>query len=70
MFQVLNSVLGGVQSVIQIGACLLIGTMMVFAVGLPLLIGGRPEALIPIGIGSMAFWTVWKRTKSAREALR
>ena len=70
MFQLLTAILGHTRSAIQIAACVLIGTMMVFAVGLPLLIGGRPEALIPLGIGSFAFWNVLKRVKEITEALR
>ena len=50
-----ETALGGARTVIQIGACSLIGVMMVFAAGLPLLIGGRPEALVPLGLGTMAF---------------
>jgi len=49
-----ETALGGARTVIQIGACSLIGVMMVLAVGLPLLIGGRPEALVPLGLGTMA----------------
>ena len=60
MFQVLSSALSSVRTLIQIAACLLIGTMMVFAVGLPLAVGGRPEALVPLALGSMAFFTASK----------
>lgn len=60
IFRAVESAANRARSAVQIGACLLIGTMMVFAVGLPLLIGGRPEALIPLGLGSLAFYTARK----------
>ncbi|MEL7540302.1 MAG: hypothetical protein AAGJ51_05320 [Pseudomonadota bacterium] len=60
IFRAVESAANGVRSAIQIAACLLIGTMMVFAVGLPLLLGGRPEALIPLGLGSMALYSARK----------
>lgn len=63
IFRAIGFAANGARTVIQIGACLLIGTMMVFAVGLPLLIGGRPEALVPLVIGSMAFMRASKDLK-------
>ncbi|MEL6856875.1 MAG: hypothetical protein AAFO74_00730 [Pseudomonadota bacterium] len=63
MFRFLNLALTKVQTVIQIAACLLIGMMMVFAVGLPLFSGGRYEGLLMIVLGSLAFLTAAKRTR-------
>ncbi|MEM7329783.1 MAG: hypothetical protein AAF437_13655 [Pseudomonadota bacterium] len=60
IFRAVESAANRARTAIQIGACLLIGSIMVFAVGLPLLLGGRPEALIPLGLGSMAFFTARK----------
>ncbi|MEL6726735.1 MAG: hypothetical protein AAFZ74_07790 [Pseudomonadota bacterium] len=60
MVRVLSLLFNGTRTAIQVGACLLIGFMMVFAVGIPLAIGGRPEALVPIGLGSLAFATAAK----------
>ena len=60
MVQVLSTLFNGTRTAIQVGACLLIGFMMVFAVGIPLAFGGRPEAIIPIGLGLLAFATAAK----------
>ncbi|MEM6652429.1 MAG: hypothetical protein AAF582_07480 [Pseudomonadota bacterium] len=63
----ISSGLNRVRTLIQIGACLLIGTVMVFAVGLPLALGGRPEALIPLVLGGMAFQTARKDIRRISE---
>ena len=60
IFRAVETAANGARSAIQTGARILIGTMMVFAVGLPLLIGGRPESLIPLGLGAFAFYGVAK----------
>ncbi|MHA7899031.1 MAG: hypothetical protein ACX94B_04145 [Henriciella sp.] len=60
MFKLLSSVLNGTRTAIHVGACLLIGVMMGFVVGLPLIFGGRPEGWITLVIGSMAFLTAGK----------
>ena len=64
MFRLLNLALNKTRTIIQIAACVLIGVMMVFAVGLPLFLGGRYEGLITIVLGSLAFLTA---AKSARD---
>jgi hypothetical protein len=64
MNQLFSSVFSGTRTVIQIAACSLIGTVMVFGAGLPLLLGGRFEGLIPLALGSCAFLTArkdWQR---------
>ncbi len=63
MFRVLSQALTKVQTIIQIAACLLIGVMMVFVVGMPLFSGGRNEGLLMIILGSLAFFTAAKRTR-------
>lgn len=60
IFRAVETAANSARNVIQLGARLLIGVMMVFAVGLPLLVGGRPEALIPLGIGGFALYSVAK----------
>lgn len=60
IFRAVRTAANGARTAIQTGARILIGVMMVFAVGLPLLAGGRPEALIPLGLGAFAFYGVAK----------
>ena len=70
LVRVFSLVLNGTRTAIQVGACLLIGLMMVFAVGIPLAVGGRPEAIIPIGLGLLAFATAAKDiTRVAKSGL-
>lgn len=60
MFEQINRILGGIQSTIQAAACCLIGLVMVPFVGLPLAIGGRPEAIFPLLIGGLAWLTAYR----------
>gem|GEM_PF-5323654 len=56
MLKEFEEVADGAKSVIQVFALGLISTVMILFVGLPLAIGGRPEALAPLALGGMAAW--------------
>lgn len=56
IFRGVESAVNDIRNFVFIGARLLIGSMMVFAVGLPLLVGLRPEALVPLGLGGWALY--------------
>ena len=54
MFDEISNALDRMMVALQIFVYFLIGTIMTFFVGLPLAIGGRPEALIPLLLGGLA----------------
>jgi len=53
MLKEFEEVADGAKSVIQVFA---LGLISILFVGLPLAIGGRPEALVPLALGGMAAW--------------
>ena len=60
MFEQINRILGGIQTTIQAAACCLIGLVMVPFVGVPLAIGGRPEAIFALLVGGLAWLTAYR----------
>ena len=60
MFDLFSSVTNGFRTVLQLFCMLLVGVMMTMFVGIPLALGGRPEAVIPLGIGCMALFNAGK----------
>jgi hypothetical protein len=60
MFDVLTKATNGFRTIVQLFAYILLGVMMTLFVGLPLAIGGRPEAIIPLGLGGMALFNGYK----------
>lgn len=60
MFDILNKATNGFRTVIQLFIYILLGVMMTLFVGIPLAIGGRPEAIIPLGLGGMALLNAYK----------
>jgi len=67
MFRKADEAIGKVTSIIQIGAALLVGSIMVFWVGWPLVSYGVGSGYVPLVIGICAFITAGLRT---RELLR
>ncbi|MEM9938752.1 MAG: hypothetical protein AAFZ91_00700 [Pseudomonadota bacterium] len=59
----LSSILGRLAFVIQVPALALIGIVMTVFVGLPLAIGGRPEAIVPLFIGGAALNSLYRTFK-------
>lgn len=60
MFDILNKATNGFRTVVQLFIYILLGVMMTLFVGIPLAIGGRPEAIIPLGLGGMALFNAYK----------
>jgi len=60
MFKEVDRAMNKTRTAIQLAATLLIGFMMVFAVGLPLVAGGVGSGLVPLVLGCCAFWTARK----------
>jgi len=60
MFDILNKATNSFRTIVQLFCMLLVGVMMTLFVGLPLAIGGRPEAIIPLGLGCMALFNAYK----------
>lgn len=64
MFRKLNNAVGLTSDLIRIGGALLVGYMMVFKVGLPLVSYGGGGGYVPLIIGGLAFASAAKRTYS------
>jgi len=60
LFRELGEAASQARNYFLIGIRLFIGLIMVFTVGLPLLLGFRPEALVPLGLGGYALYGVAK----------
>ncbi len=69
MFDAISSVFDGFQSFIRVAMQLLVGTIMVFFVGIPLGLGGRPEALMPLAIGGFALYNARKSLLQVKRKL-
>lgn len=61
IFEKATQSLGLFRTLIQIAGCLLIGTMMVFFAGLPLVQGGIASGYVPLGIGICALITAARK---------
>jgi hypothetical protein len=59
MYHFLSRVFDRISDAIRVFALLIIGVVMLF-VGLMLALGGRPEALIPLILGSLAVFNLRK----------
>lgn len=55
-FREIGSAASTARNYFLIGIRLFIGFIFVFSVGLPLLFGFRPEALVPLGLGGWALY--------------
>ncbi len=55
-FREIGSATSTARNYFLIGIRLFIGFIFVFSVGLPLLLGFRPEALVPLGLGGWALY--------------
>ncbi|MEM7640491.1 MAG: hypothetical protein AAF269_15655 [Pseudomonadota bacterium] len=55
-FREIGSAASTARNYFLIGIRLFIGFIFVFSVGLPLLLGFRPEALVPLGLGGWALY--------------
>lgn len=63
MFDFLGSVTNRLRTMLQLFCMLLVGVVMTLFVGLPLAIGGRPEAMIPLGLGGAALFNAYKTVR-------
>ncbi|MEM9178249.1 MAG: hypothetical protein AAGA89_00995 [Pseudomonadota bacterium] len=59
-FREIGSAASTARNYFLIGIRLFIGFIFVFSVGLPLLLGFRPEALVPLGLGGWALYSAAK----------
>lgn len=58
MYRPIRLLFQSLRSALRVFVLLLIGTIMTVFVGLPLIIGGRPEGLIPFGVGALALYNL------------
>ena len=59
MFHFLTKILDHISDAIRVFALSIVSVVMLF-VGLTLALGGRPEGLIPLVLGSLAAFNLWK----------
>lgn len=69
IFKVANAGLDITKQVIQMIAQLMIGVIMVFFVGLPLVLGGVLVGLVPLAIGAMAWISLYQTYNRFKQKL-